>query len=197
MRYLQTRCSPTDLDVPVVDPIPTHLLANIPNHDTGLQLERPVSRTDISISVNSPRHIVHDMTCNASDNAESTGDSLGIPQLHYKRLDPMFLALDDELSEDRAVRRGRCGACTRKKDTVSALSNRASFTSERGHDFKQVCKQANQKTAQDYKQNLRLTSDPPLGSPQMRRMNDKLVRPFVERGGRLQSSDVGSVCQFY
>lgn len=31
-------------------------------------------------------------------------DSLGIPQLHDKRLDPMFLALDDELCEDRAVR---------------------------------------------------------------------------------------------
>jgi hypothetical protein len=25
----------------------------------------------------------------------------------------MLLALDDELSEDRAVRRGRCGACKR------------------------------------------------------------------------------------
>jgi hypothetical protein len=48
-----------------------------------------------------------------------------------------------------------------------------------------------------YEHDRRLTSDPPLGSSQMRRMDDKLVRPFVQRGGRLQSGDVGAVSQFY
>jgi hypothetical protein len=61
----------THLNVPVVDPVPTHLLADITDHNTGFQLERPALRTDISISVNPPRHIVHDMTWNASDNAKS------------------------------------------------------------------------------------------------------------------------------
>jgi hypothetical protein len=41
-----------------------------------------------------------------------------------------------------------------------------------------------------------LTSDPPLGRTEMRRMDDKLVCPLIKRRRRFQSRDVGPMSQF-
>jgi hypothetical protein len=96
-------------------------------------------------------------------------DVLDISQLHDKRLDAVSLSLDDQLRENRTVSRGRS----------------STYRSE-------ICQHP------AAKQSLRkvLTSDPPLGRAQMRRMNNKLVRLLVECGGGLDTRDVGTVCEF-
>lgn len=47
MGYLQIRSLRTDLNVPVIDPVPTHLLADIPDQDAGLQLKCPVPQIGV------------------------------------------------------------------------------------------------------------------------------------------------------
>lgn len=39
-------------------------------------------------------------------------------------------------------------------------------------------------------------SNPPLGSTEMRSVDDELIRGFVECGSRLKSSNVGTVSKF-
>jgi hypothetical protein len=81
--------------------------------------------------------------------------------------------------------------------SVSALVNEYRSTQGYRRHMQLAYSRANGGVQQGQEQDTKLTSDPPLGSSQMRRMDDKLVRPFVQRGGRLQSGDVGAVSQFY
>ena len=82
-------------------------------------------------------------------NHDNGRNSLSIPQLSYKSLDPIFLSIDDQLSKN------------------SSMSS---------------CRSS--------------TSDPPFRSSKIWRVNDEFVRFSIERCGRFETGDVGSVSEF-